>query len=99
MGDREGFVGPGHGNSRALQAGEGFVVPAIPAGGVGIEHHPHPHPAAVGPEQGLHHLIGLDLELFEQELLPGGVDQLDHRSSSVLGHHQKPLVGMKGGGH
>ena len=99
MGDREGFMGPGHRKSRTLQAGKAVIVPAITAGGVGIQHHPHLHPPAVGPQQGVHHLLGLELELLEQKLLPGGVDQLDHHGGSVLGHHQQPLVGMEGGDH
>lgn len=46
----------------------------------------------MGPQQGLLDLLGLELELFHQQAVAGGVDQIEHRLRSVIGHHQQPLM-------
>ena len=99
MGHREGLAGPGHGDAPALQQAESLVVPAVAAGGVGIEHHPHPHAALVGPQQGLLHSLALQLELLHQKLLAGLIDQLDHGIRTVVGHHEQALSGAGNGAH
>ncbi|MFN7899173.1 MAG: hypothetical protein ACK5N0_05820 [Synechococcaceae cyanobacterium] len=43
--------------------------------------------------------IGHQLELLEQELLTGCVDQRHHRVSAVIRHHNQTLMGVLGFGH
>jgi hypothetical protein len=49
---------------------------------------------AVGLEDGLHHCRTLQLELLEQQLLAGGGDQLNTGLATIIGHHQKALMGV-----
>ena len=94
VGDRKGLTGPGHVDALALQQGIGLVIPAIATRGVGIEHHPHPHAALVGPQQGLLDRLALQLELLEAQLGGGLVDQRDHGLGAVIGHHQQALAAV-----
>ena len=93
MGHREGLAGPGHGDAPSLQQGVGLVVPAVTPGRVGVEHHPHAHTALMRPQQRLLHNLALQLELLEQQLLTGLIDQVHHRCAAVIGHHQQALTG------
>ena len=92
MGDRKGLAGPGHGDPHGGEQGVGVVVPAVTAGGVGVEHHPHLDAALMGPEQGRFHRLGLEFELLEQQLYAGLIDQFDHRLGPVIGHNQQGLL-------
>ena len=97
MGHREGFTGPGHLHAPALEPAIGLIVPTVAPGGVGVEHHPHPHPPLLGPQQGCLDRFGLQLELLQAQFTAGLVDQCDHRLSAVIGHHQQALVVAKAG--
>lgn len=94
MGDWEGITGPAHGHTGRRQPFEGGVIPAIAASGVRVQHRPHLNATAVGREDGLHHCLALQLELLEQQLLAGGGDQLNNGLATIIGHHQKALMGV-----
>ena len=66
---------------------------------MGVEHHAHPHATLAGTEERLLDLLALKLELLEQQLLTGSVDQLHHRGATVIGHHEQTLLTADGGNH
>ncbi|MFN6132671.1 MAG: hypothetical protein ACK46L_07170 [Synechococcaceae cyanobacterium] len=45
------------------------------------------------------HGIGHQLELLEQKLLLGLIDQGNHRVGAVIGHDDQTLLGVLGIGH
>ena len=97
MGHREALAGPGHLHTPALKQGVGLIVPAVTAGGVGIEHHADPHAPLLRVKEGLLDGLALELELLDQQLGLGLIDQCNDRLGPVIGHHEKTLTGCHGG--